>query len=104
MVRRRSARHRRNPRSSRPASATACSNNDSRLTDSLPFAEEVVPMFRLRQCYVLILMLLVAPAAGAQDKPAAPWVVDRSLTVSPQGAPVPALKYRLLPLSAELKE
>src|SRR5260370_10880727 len=61
-------------------------------------------MFRLRQCYVLILMLLVAPAAGAQDKPAAPWVVDRSLTVSPQGAPVPALKYRLLPLSAELKE
>jgi hypothetical protein len=83
---------------------TAYSNNDSRLTNSLLIAEEVVPMFRLRQSSVLIFTALLASAAGAQDKPAAPWVVDRSLTVSAQGAPVPALKYRLLPLSAELKE
>jgi hypothetical protein len=61
-------------------------------------------MFRLRQCSVLIFTVLLAPAASAQDKPPATWVADRSLTVSPQGAPVPALKYRLLPASWELKE
>src|SRR5262245_47018288 len=32
------------------------------------------------------------------------WYVDRSVTISPQAAPVPALKYRLFPLSSERKE
>jgi hypothetical protein len=40
----------------------------------------------------------------AQEKPSSPWVIDRALSVSPQAAPVPALQYRLLPLSSELKE
>jgi hypothetical protein len=53
---------------------------------------------------VLVLAVLLTPALRAEDKPASPWVVDRSLSVSPQGAPVPALQYRLLPLSSELKE
>ncbi len=67
-------------------------------------------MIRLRRWSVPILPVLLAPALRAQDKPPAPdkpvspWAIDRSLTVSPQGPPVPALKYRLLPLSSELKE
>jgi hypothetical protein len=61
-------------------------------------------MFRLRRFSVFIVTALLAPAAGAQEKPASPWAVDRSLTVSPQAAPVPALKYRLLPPSWELKD
>src|SRR5262249_37847311 len=32
------------------------------------------------------------------------WYLDRSISVSPQAAPVPALKYRLFPLSSERKE
>jgi hypothetical protein len=50
------------------------------------------------------------PPDSPQDKPASPdmavspWVVDRSLNVAPQAAPVAALKYRLLPPSWELKE
>jgi hypothetical protein len=44
-------------------------------------------------------------AAKKEEKPAAKkWLLDRSLTVSPQREPVPALKYRLFPLSSELKE
>jgi hypothetical protein len=32
------------------------------------------------------------------------WYVDQSVTISSQAAPVPALKYRLFPLSSERKE
>jgi hypothetical protein len=58
---------------------------------------------------MLICAVLLAPALRAQDKPkpdkpASPWAIDRALSVAPQGAPVPALKYRLLPLSSTLKE
>jgi hypothetical protein len=60
-------------------------------------------MIRLRRCSVLILLLL-APALRAEDKPATPWLIDRTLSVSPQAVSGPALKYRLLPLSSELKE
>src|SRR5262245_33496938 len=61
-------------------------------------------MTRPRRWFALIPAVLLAPALWAEDKPASPWAVDRSLTVSPQAAPVPALRYRLLPLSSELKE
>jgi hypothetical protein len=61
-------------------------------------------MIRLRQWSVLLFAVLLAPALRAQDKPASPWAIDRTLSVSPRSAPVPALKYRLLPLSSELKE
>jgi hypothetical protein len=61
-------------------------------------------MIRLRPWSALILAVLLTPALRAEDKPAAPWAVDRTLLVSPQGAPVPVLKYRLLPLSSELRE
>ncbi len=40
---------------------------------------------------------------NAQDKPAEKWLVDRALTVSPAPAPVPALKFRLFPTTAERK-
>jgi hypothetical protein len=63
-----------------------------------------MPMIRLRRWSVLILVVLLAPPLRAQDKPASPWVVDRSLSVSPRSAPVPALQYRLLPVSSDLKE
>jgi hypothetical protein len=61
-------------------------------------------MIRLRHWSALVCAVLLAPALRAEDKPASPWAVDRTLTVSPQAAPVPALKYRLLPLSSELNE
>jgi hypothetical protein len=61
-------------------------------------------MIRLRRWSVLFVASLLTPALGADDKPASPWSLDRSLTVSPQRAPVPALQYRLLPLSSELKD
>jgi hypothetical protein len=61
-------------------------------------------MMRLRPLCALVLPLLLAPPIRAQDKPPSSWAIDRSLSVSPQSAPVPALKYRLLPLNSELKE
>lgn len=67
-------------------------------------------MFRLRSFSVLILTLALFSTAHAADKPtapdksASPWAVDQSLSISPQAAPAPALKYRLLPGSWELKE
>jgi hypothetical protein len=61
-------------------------------------------MLRLCRWSVVAFAVLLAPALRAEDKPASPWAVDRTLTVSPQGAPVPAFSYRLLPLSSELKE
>jgi hypothetical protein len=61
-------------------------------------------MIRLRQWTALCMALMLLPALWAEDKPASPWVLDRALTVSPQAAAVPALKFRLLPLSTELKE
>jgi hypothetical protein len=61
-------------------------------------------MPRLRHWSVLLVALLLTPALRAEDKPASPWAIDRNLHVSPQGAPVPALKYRLLPVASELQE
>jgi hypothetical protein len=61
-------------------------------------------MIRLRQWTALCCAITLAPALWADDKPPSPWAIDRTLTVSPQGPPTPALKYRLLPLSTELKE
>lgn len=60
-------------------------------------------MLRLRRWSALVLVVLLVPPLRAEDKPPPPWAVDRSLTVSPQKAPVPALRYRLLPLSTDLK-
>jgi hypothetical protein len=60
-------------------------------------------MIRLRQGCALLCALVCAPPLAAQEKAASPWLIDRELIVSPQTAPVPALKYRLLPSSAELK-
>ncbi len=53
---------------------------------------------------VLILAVGLSSTATADDKAPNRWAVDRSLTLSPQAAPHPALKYRLLPLSSELKD
>jgi hypothetical protein len=72
-------------------------------------------MNRLRRWSGLICLLvptaLFAPLRGqappekkAGDKPAEKWFDDRSLTVTPAAAPVPALKYRLYPSSMERKE
>jgi hypothetical protein len=61
-------------------------------------------MIRLRAWSALAVALLLTNALQAQDKPARPWIVDRTLTVSPQLAPVPSLKYRLLPLDSDLRE
>src|SRR5438270_6020894 len=61
-------------------------------------------MSQLRLGSALVVAAFLTPALGAQDKPSSPWVIDRALSVGPQSAPVPALKYRLLPLRSELKE
>jgi hypothetical protein len=66
-------------------------------------------MNRPRRWSVAACVALLVPLAGADDKkPQAPteekWLVDRALTVSPQAAPVPALRYRLFPVSSERKD
>src|SRR5271166_2584180 len=69
-------------------------------------------MIRLRNWSAFICILFTASGTPAQDKqpgapPSAkqsPWAIDRALTVTPQMPPTQALKYRLLPLSSELKE
>jgi hypothetical protein len=60
---------------------------------------------------VVLTGLLSADGGQAQlpekkdgDKPEEKWLFDRSLTVSPARAPVPALKYRLYPSVTERKE
>jgi len=62
-------------------------------------------MNRLRTWSTLLLAMVLVPILYADDKPASTtWVIDRTLTISPQAAPVPAFQYRLLPLSSTLKE
>ena len=50
------------------------------------------------------LVALSSPFAWGQAPPPKKWLVDRKLTLSPEPAPVPALKYQLFPLSSDLKE
>jgi hypothetical protein len=57
-----------------------------------------------RPRFALLLAAMLTPAVLAQEKPPSPWAIDRALSVTPQSASVPALKYRLLPLSSELME
>lgn len=69
-------------------------------------------MIRLRplSVFMSVVTLVLVPAVWAEDKPtapgkpASPWLLDRSLSVSPQAAPVPSLEYRLLPAPWELKD
>jgi hypothetical protein len=69
-------------------------------------------MIRLRYWSVWICVLLTASAVQAQEKQPAtppaekqsPWVIDRTLNVTPQAPPAQVFKYRLLPLTSELKE
>jgi hypothetical protein len=67
-------------------------------------------MVRLRLYSALVLTLALASALHSADKPTAPdkpvspWAIDQALTIHPQAAPTPALKYRLLPGDWELKE
>lgn len=61
-------------------------------------------MIRLRRWSALVMAVLVTPGVFAQDKPGSPWVIDRVMSVAAQPAPVPALKYRLLPPTWELRE
>src|SRR4051812_41774459 len=74
-------------------------------------------MTRLRRWSALAALFLLAgalPALHGQDsppaekkegdKPAEKWLLDRTVTVTPAAAPVPALKYRLYPLTGERKD
>ncbi len=61
-------------------------------------------MSRLRYRFAPVLVWMLVPILHAQEKAPSPWLIDRSLTVSPRTAPVPALKYRLSPLKSDLKE
>ena len=66
-------------------------------------------MFCIRRCAVIALTALLSRVVCAQEttspeKAQSPWAVDRTLTVSPQGEPLPALHYRLLPPHSEIKE
>ncbi len=66
-------------------------------------------MLRLRPCSVLVLTLLLSSVTDADEKlsaaePASRWYIDQALSIAPSGAPVPLLKYRLLPGNWELKD
>ncbi|HEV3259387.1 MAG TPA: hypothetical protein VG013_21150 [Gemmataceae bacterium] len=70
-------------------------------------------MNRLRRwsflaCFIVLATVGLSRLGGqapAAEKPAAnKWLLDRSLTLTPRRAPVPALKYRLFPRSSELKD
>src|SRR5208337_641213 len=61
-------------------------------------------MNRLRLWSALFFTLMLTSDLRAQNEPAAPWVLDRALSVDPQPAPALALRYRLLPPLWELKE
>jgi hypothetical protein len=62
-----------------------------------------------RCCFVFFVLLGALLAASGADEPkdkekaAKTWLIDRALTISPQAEPRPALKYRLLPSTMELK-
>ncbi len=65
-------------------------------------------MIRIFPATAFALALLLTHDLSAQDKSQSSekaessWAVDRSLVVSPQGEPSPALEYRLIPPSWEL--
>src|SRR5579872_3485302 len=67
-------------------------------------------MIRLRYGFLVVFFLVSTSCLHAQDKSSSkdkapsPWVLDRTLTVTPRAASTPSFKYRLLPLSSELKE
>lgn len=75
-------------------------------------------MNRLRRWSALALFvippaMLLSPLHGqappvkekqVDGKPAETWYVDRTVTITPAAAPVPALKYRLYPSTMERKE
>ena len=73
-------------------------------------------MIRSRRCLIVLVGLAVLVGIGVPgphahaDEPQArkqaderKWLIDRELTLSPQAAPRPALKYRLLPMVSERK-
>jgi hypothetical protein len=43
-------------------------------------------------------------SAGPLKEPQGEWAVDRSLALTPRAEPMPALRYRLLPLASDRKE
>ena len=45
-----------------------------------------------------------APAEDAKPATEDKWLIDRSLTLTPQPEPRPALEYRLFPLASDLKD
>ena len=59
-------------------------------------------------CYLIPATLLLSAVHGEtpppKEKPAEKWLLDRTLTLTPAAAPVPALKYRLYPSNMERKE
>src|SRR5579872_4897748 len=67
-------------------------------------------MIRLRYGFLVVFFLVSTSCLHAQDKSSSkdkapsPWVLDRTLTVTPRAASTPSFKYRLFPLSSELKE
>jgi hypothetical protein len=61
-------------------------------------------MPRLVVCSFCVMVILCPVRAGAEDTPReVTWQTDRSITLSPRPAHVPALRYRLLPLDSERK-
>ena len=71
-------------------------------------------MNRLRRWSVVSFVVVIAagftladdqsPAIAAAKAVGDKWLVDRALTITPRAEPEPALKYRLLPASTDLKE
>jgi len=60
----------------------------------------------LLACFVVVATVELSRAGGrapAAEKAADKWLLDRSLTLTPRRTPAQALKYRLFPMSSDLK-
>ena len=108
-IRNRTGRLRRAALSGRSARIPTCLSRDACLSRLSSFYPRSLPMTWLRRwsapSFLVIVSLTGFVAANdAKPQPEEKWLIDRTLTLSPQPEPRPALEYRLFPLASDRKD